>query len=144
MESLKYLIVGLIILLFGISCQAAPPDNSTGPQVGQEDLADQPDPAEALNPLPIPAGDLIQPGDLVYRGFFRLPEGSGKSNWEYSGHGLTFYPDGDRRVRFHKTLPELVINVTPAPQVPATSFFGLGILVLILSGFIYIGTIRRR
>ncbi len=49
-----------------------------------------------------------------------------------------------RWARFNKILPELVINVTPAPRLPVTSFFGLGILVLILSGFICIGTIRRR
>lgn len=95
MGSLKFLIVGLIILLLGISCQAAPPDTSIGPQADQEEPVDQPDLGEGPNLLPIPAGDLIQPEDLVYRGFFRLPEGSGKSNWEYSGHGLTFYPDGD-------------------------------------------------
>jgi hypothetical protein len=96
--SLKYLIVGLLILLLGISCQAAipaAPEDSTGPQASQEEHGDQPGQEEALNLLPIPTGDLIQPDDLVYRGFFRLPEGSGKSNWEYSGHGLTFYPDGD-------------------------------------------------
>ncbi len=38
---------------------------------------------------------LIVPGDLVYRGAFKLPEGSGGSNWEYSGYAATYYPDGD-------------------------------------------------
>ncbi len=37
----------------------------------------------------------IQPGDLVYRGAFRLPEGSNGSNWEYSGYAMTHYPGGD-------------------------------------------------
>jgi hypothetical protein len=37
----------------------------------------------------------IQPTDLVYLGAFRLPDGSGGSNWDYSGQGLTYFPDGD-------------------------------------------------
>ncbi|UCH50610.1 MAG: hypothetical protein JSV54_06210 [Chloroflexota bacterium] len=38
---------------------------------------------------------LIQPNDLLYKGAFRLPEGSNESNWEYSGYAATYYPDGD-------------------------------------------------
>jgi len=38
---------------------------------------------------------LIQPSDLVYKGAFRLPEGSNGSNWEWSGGGMTYYPEGD-------------------------------------------------
>jgi uncharacterized protein YbdZ (MbtH family) len=37
----------------------------------------------------------LQPSDLTYRGAFRLPDGSGGSNWEYSGDAMTYYPDGD-------------------------------------------------
>jgi len=37
----------------------------------------------------------IQPSDLVYLGAFRLPDGSGGSGWDYSGQGLTYYPEGD-------------------------------------------------
>jgi len=37
----------------------------------------------------------LQPDDLVYLGAFRLPEPSGESSWEYSGHGLTYNPGGD-------------------------------------------------
>jgi hypothetical protein len=43
----------------------------------------------------IPPGNRIQPEDLRYMGAFRLPDGSGGTNWDYSGHGLTFYPAGD-------------------------------------------------
>jgi len=43
----------------------------------------------------VPETQLIQAQDLVYRGYFRLPGSSGGSDWDYSGHGLTFYPDGD-------------------------------------------------
>ncbi|MBC8508601.1 MAG: right-handed parallel beta-helix repeat-containing protein [Anaerolineales bacterium] len=38
------------------------------------------------------SGQVIQPEDLVYLGAFRLPD---DPNWEYSGHGLTYYPGGD-------------------------------------------------
>ena len=44
---------------------------------------------------PPPSGDVLMPEDFEYLGAFRLPEESGGSNWEYSGRGLTFYPDGD-------------------------------------------------
>jgi len=37
----------------------------------------------------------LQPGDLVYRGAFRLPGESGGSSWEWSGDGLAYRPDGD-------------------------------------------------
>lgn len=37
----------------------------------------------------------IQPADLVYLGAFRLPNPSGGSSWDYSGHGLTYFPQGD-------------------------------------------------
>jgi len=43
----------------------------------------------------IDPGERIQPSDLIYLGAFRLPEASGGSNWEYSGHGLTYFPEGD-------------------------------------------------
>lgn len=38
-------------------------------------------------------GTLLGPGDLVYKGAFRLPaEGD---SWAYGGGGLTYYPSGD-------------------------------------------------
>ncbi len=43
--------------------------------------------------------DLIQPGDLVYLGAFRLPDADGEATWQYSGQGLTFYPEGDPQGR---------------------------------------------
>jgi hypothetical protein len=42
-----------------------------------------------------PDSSLIGPDDFSYLGFFRLPEPSGRSDWDYSGHGLTYYPEGD-------------------------------------------------
>ncbi|HDP98549.1 MAG TPA: T9SS type A sorting domain-containing protein [bacterium] len=41
------------------------------------------------------SAQLIQPDDLEYRGAFRLPEGSGGSDWYYSGQAATYYPFGD-------------------------------------------------
>ncbi len=48
----------------------------------------------AGNPRIARAG-LIQPSDLVYLGAFRLPEGSGGTDWTYGGNALAYYPDGD-------------------------------------------------
>ncbi len=95
---LKSLIVVLVMLFLGISCQAssqgvpAPTDDG---QIDQEEVVELPTIEREFDLAPIPDTILIQPDDLVYRGYFRLPEGSGGSNWEYSGHGLTYYPDGD-------------------------------------------------
>jgi hypothetical protein len=61
----------------------SPPPSDEGPESGS--------PA-------VPSGSptqLIQPGDLVYLGAFRLPEGSNGSSWEYSGYAMTYYPEGD-------------------------------------------------
>lgn len=52
--------------------------------------------APSTQPLPPPSGKVIMPENLNYLGAFRLPDDSGGSNWEYSGHGLTYYPEGDQ------------------------------------------------
>lgn len=41
------------------------------------------------------ATELLLPEDLEYRGAFRLPEGSGGSDWTYSGYAMTYCPEGD-------------------------------------------------
>jgi len=47
------------------------------------------------NADPIPT-QLLQPEDLVYRGAFRLPSGtSAVKSWQWGGHAMTYYPDGD-------------------------------------------------
>jgi hypothetical protein len=43
------------------------------------------------------AAELIQPEDLLYQGAFRLPDISGECDWTYSGHAMTFFPDGDSK-----------------------------------------------
>ncbi len=45
-------------------------------------------------PGPWVAGRL-DPAALVYAGAFRLPGPSGTSSWDWSGDGLTYYPEGD-------------------------------------------------
>ena len=50
--------------------------------------------APLVDHAPFP-GDLVQPTDLTYLGAFRLPEGSGRSNWEYSGYAMSYFPGGD-------------------------------------------------
>ncbi len=43
----------------------------------------------------IPAGNLVQPGDLTYVGAFRLPDGGERPlTFEYGGNAMTFNPDG--------------------------------------------------
>jgi len=43
-----------------------------------------------------PPTGLLQPEHVVYEGAFRLPHGGGEGySWEYAGHALTYYPDGD-------------------------------------------------
>ena len=37
----------------------------------------------------------LLPGDFLYLGAFRLPDVAGDCDWTYSGHGMTYYPDGD-------------------------------------------------
>jgi len=63
-------------------------DSSEGFPIPERETSDSP-------LVAIDLGKRIQPDDLVYLGAFRLPEGSGGSDWDYSGHGLTFYPGGD-------------------------------------------------
>lgn len=70
-----------------VPAESPPP----APAIHEDDTNEVSEPASAI-PLP---GDLVQPGDLVYLGAFRLPGESGGSSWGYSGHGLTYYPGGD-------------------------------------------------
>lgn len=37
----------------------------------------------------------LGPGDLIYQGAFRLPEGSNGSDWNYSGNAMSYFPGGD-------------------------------------------------
>nr|NQU90582.1 right-handed parallel beta-helix repeat-containing protein [Bacteroidota bacterium] len=50
---------------------------------------------DSLPALPPQPTELLHSDNLSYCGAFRLPEGSGGSNWNYSGSASTFFPDGD-------------------------------------------------
>jgi hypothetical protein len=72
----------------GESVQEAEPPEEVQPSSDEVDISESP-------PVSIEPGERIQPSDLVYLGAFRLPDTSGELGWDYSGHGLTYYPDGD-------------------------------------------------
>ena len=71
----------------------------------------------------------LSPGDLVYRGAFRLPGPSGGSSWQYSGDAIAYFPGGDPQGPadgypgslygighdWHKYVSEISI---PRPRVP--------------------------
>jgi len=40
---------------------------------------------------------LVKPGDLEYRGAFRLPDGPDEIGWTWCGESMTYYPKGDQR-----------------------------------------------
>ena len=87
-----------VIVFFCGSCNrpTAQSENDPMPPVDQNmTSSEQGDTLENYSPGQAPEGNLIQPENFTYLGFFRLPESSGGSDWDYSGHGLTYYPEGD-------------------------------------------------
>ncbi|MEA3349002.1 MAG: hypothetical protein U9Q82_00100 [Chloroflexota bacterium] len=70
--------------------QPAATESESLPESTRESSTENPSPGDAPS-----SGDVILPDELVYLGAFRLPGESGGSNWEYSGHALTYFPDGD-------------------------------------------------
>jgi len=50
---------------------------------------------EETTPTEVVSTGLIQPSDFVYRGAFRMPDGSNGTSWEWGGDALTYYPGGD-------------------------------------------------
>lgn len=97
MEKQKPFLAGTILALAILACtlgQSPPPRSSPEPASPFQEVSPQPDVPQPIAESP-PSGDVLLPSDLKYLGAFRLPEASGGSNWEYSGQGLTYYPDGD-------------------------------------------------
>ena len=93
----KQILTLALVLLMVLACnlgQTAPPLTAPEPALPTQTdstLPNEPQPTS----VPPPSGEVLMPEDLEYIGAFRLPEASGGSNWEYSGQGLTYYPDGD-------------------------------------------------
>ncbi len=98
MHARIWLIGALLVILVGAGCQ---PSNSNGMPGEEGEIQDPPEAGISMedevapSQSEIPEANLIQPEDLQYLGFFRLPRPSGGSYWDYSGHGLTYYPEGD-------------------------------------------------
>ena len=97
MNKKLFLFLLILIMIGGISCNRPEFANLPDDQMIQPAEVVQPDHStDDYLPISIPStGVLIHPEDFVYLGFFRLPEPSGGSDWDYSGHGLTYYPEGD-------------------------------------------------
>jgi len=96
--SRKLTLLLFIPLIFsGISCSQPVSTDLAENQIQPANDGNTPDysAVEEFSPV-LPSSDsLIQPDDFTYLGFFRLPEPTGGSDWDYSGHGLTYFPDGD-------------------------------------------------
>ncbi len=81
------------LIIFACTLGQAPPERSFPEPATAIDETTQP---EADLPSTPPSGNVILPEHFTYLGAFRLPEASGGSNWEYSGHGLTHRPATDQ------------------------------------------------
>ncbi len=97
MLSKRILILIIPIILLSLSCNKPAPPILDSEEDSSIQEVSKPDESEYTEIYPglAPSGNLIMPEDFTYLGFFRLPEPSGGSDWEYSGHGLTYYPNGD-------------------------------------------------
>jgi hypothetical protein len=87
------------LTIFACTLGQTPPERSFPELDTVQEESAQP---ETDSPLPL-AGEglgvgenLIHPDNFTYLGAFRLPDASGGSNWEYSGHGLTHRPAADQ------------------------------------------------
>lgn len=100
---MKKITVLLLTLFLAAAC--------TFPDAASEQTPPEPAPVvdEAAQPETIPVSppdgnNVIDPNQLTYLGAFRLPEASGGSSWEYSGHGLTYRPAADQAQSMSGTL----------------------------------------
>jgi hypothetical protein len=99
MRGNKVVLLSILIFVVALACSLpgrlesgadpAPQDVEPPPEVQQPPQTESDAPSPVAAP---PSGAVITPDDLVYLGAFRLPD---DPNWEYSGHGLTYYPNGD-------------------------------------------------
>ena len=97
MDKKRFLLLLIPLLIGGVSCNRPDSKIQIESQIAHPADVVEPDHSTAEDlPNAIPSiENLIQPEDFVYLGYFRLPDPSGGSDWDYSGHGLTYYPDGD-------------------------------------------------
>ena len=94
----RLFLAGLLLLLAGCgrseNFEGAKGTSENGSQVQPQRDTEASESTSVAEPASLPA-HLVRPRDLGYQGAFRLPEGSGGSNWEYSGCAMTYYADGD-------------------------------------------------
>ncbi len=98
MRTRKLCLPVFFVILSILACNLPGGGESVGPESSPGDNTAEPAASAPAAPLPgedVPSPNVIRPDEVVYLGAFRLPEGSGGSNWDYSGHGLTHYPGGD-------------------------------------------------
>jgi len=112
MKTRPVLLIVIMLLLNILACslpgsesivadEVQPVDDASESMPGGSESQSEEAQPDAPPPISAPSGDLppigsvIQPEDLEYLGAFRLPEPSGGSDWDYSGHALTYYPGGD-------------------------------------------------
>jgi len=82
------------LLLAGLACNL--PITPQQP-AGEPSATTPPSNPTAAAPRP-PGNELIQPGDLVYEGVFRLPDLPGAEegyDWRWGGSAMAYYPAGD-------------------------------------------------
>ena len=100
------ILVSFVLIIFTLACNMpftlfsgaqtdATGEMDTSTTIQPNTAVDTPVGASSSFSDPQLSDEVLMPADLEYLGAFRLPEESGGSNWEYSGRGLTFYPDGD-------------------------------------------------
>ena len=85
-------------IVLAVLLSAWPQCGCAGSEESPDSAAATTSPASRPSELAVapPAGtSLVRPENLVYRGAFRLPEGSGSSSWEWSGYAITYCPEGD-------------------------------------------------
>ncbi len=91
MNASKIIFVISVILLAAFMVFGCGLQKTSGPEeIGKEKpgRADEEDAIKA-------AMGLIQPEDLIYKGAFRLPDGSNETSWEWGGTAAAYYPKGD-------------------------------------------------
>ncbi|OQY33903.1 MAG: hypothetical protein B6I38_03045 [Anaerolineaceae bacterium 4572_5.1] len=95
-----WLLIFAALLLLILSCTLGESSPSLSDSDSPDQPQDEPVPVspENLQPQSAPpvSGNLIQPEDFEYLGAFRLPDASGGSDWQYSGHGLTYRPANEQ------------------------------------------------
>ncbi len=86
-NSLFLLILALFLIGFIFaSCDSSESDDNNNDTGNNEDPTD---------PGDIPTG-LLSESDFQYLGAFRLPNGTSETaTWDWGGHSMTYYPDGD-------------------------------------------------